>query len=140
VAQNNEKHMKMKAKINSDIENLKKTLSVLKKEKKVLLAYLFGSYAAGTQHKRSDIDIALYLNAMNESESIDVIDKILMSTDKSIEILRLDDADESPFIVQKALKGIPLVDPEQETLYGIYHRVLHETESIRARREIFAFK
>jgi uncharacterized protein len=132
--------MKMKVKIDSDIENLRKTLSVLKKEKKVLLAYLFGSYAAGTQHKRSDIDIALYLNAMNESESIDVIDNILMSTDKSIEILRLDDADESPFIVQEALRGVPLIAPDHETLYGIYHRVLHETESIRARREIIAFK
>lgn len=36
-------------------------IELLEKEHDVLFAYLFGSYAKGTQHKKSDIDIAIYL-------------------------------------------------------------------------------
>ncbi len=40
------------------MENIKE---VLEKEDEVLFAYLFGSYAKGTQKEGSDIDIAIYL-------------------------------------------------------------------------------
>jgi len=43
-----------------------------------------------------------------------------------------------PFIIQKALKGIPLIEPEEDVLYLLYDRVLHETESIRFRRSMHA--
>lgn len=36
-------------------------VKVLEKEENVLFAYLFGSYAKGTQNEKSDIDIAVYL-------------------------------------------------------------------------------
>lgn len=36
-------------------------MKVLEKEPEVLFAYLFGSYAKGTQDKKSDIDVAIYL-------------------------------------------------------------------------------
>jgi predicted nucleotidyltransferase len=36
-------------------------IKVLEKEADVLFAYLFGSYAKGTQDEKSDIDIAVYL-------------------------------------------------------------------------------
>lgn len=36
-------------------------IKVLEKESEVLIAYLFGSYAKGTQDEKSDIDIAVYL-------------------------------------------------------------------------------
>ncbi len=36
-------------------------IKVLEKESDVLFAYLFGSYAKGTQDEKSDIDIAVYL-------------------------------------------------------------------------------
>jgi uncharacterized protein len=65
-----------------------------------------------------------------------LIDEILMSTEKQIAILRLDDDEESPFIVQEALKGRHLIEPDSDTLYALYHRVLHETESTRFRREV----
>lgn len=119
-----------------DREKLKDVLKGLKAENKILLAYLYGSFAAGKTHARSDIDLALYLNALDEKEGVEIIDRILMSTDRQIEILRLDDEDESPFIVQVALKGMPLVEPDMETLYKVAHRALHEAESIRFRREM----
>ncbi len=59
-----------------------------------------------------------------------------MSSNRDISILRLDDEDESPFIIQEALKGRHLVQPDEETLYRVYDRVLHESESIRFRRGI----
>ncbi len=118
----------------TEAEQLKNVLIELNKDGKILLAYLFGSYADGSQHKRSDIDIALYLNTTSESETIGVIDKILMAVDRTVEILRLDDEDESPFVIQEALKGIPLIDPDIETLYRVTDRALHETENIRFKR------
>lgn len=121
---------------NKEIRVLRAVLERLREDKKVLLAYLYGSYAAGLQHKRSDIDIAVFLNTTDEKERAEIIDTILMATDRQIEILRLDDEDESPFIIQKALKGIPLIEPDMETLYKVVHRALHETERIRYKRSI----
>jgi len=40
---------------------VEKISTILEKEPDILFAYLFGSYAKGTQDKRSDIDIAIYL-------------------------------------------------------------------------------
>jgi predicted nucleotidyltransferase len=124
--------------MDKDLENLKKILGRLKEEGKISLAYLYGSYASGSQHERSDIDLAIYLNSRDENRRIEIIDEILMSTDKSIELLLLDDEDESPFVIQKALKGIPLIEPDSETFYMLAHRALHETEAIRYKRE-FAY-
>jgi predicted nucleotidyltransferase len=117
-----------------EIEILKGVMENFKKNGKILLAYLYGSYTTGLRHGRSDIDLAIYLNTRGEKEAIDVIDAILMSVDKKIEILRLDDEDESPFIIQEALKGIPLIEPDMEILYDVAHRVLHEAEKIRYKR------
>jgi len=99
------------------------------------VALLFGSYARGHEHSRSDIDLAIYLKPADPEEEMALIDEILMSSDKQIGILRLDDEEESPFIVQEALKGTHLVEPDPDILYDLYHRVLHETETIRFRRE-----
>lgn len=63
---------------------------------------------------------------------------MLMSDEREINFLRLDDEDESPFIVQEALKGIHLVEPDKDCLYEIADRALHETEGIRFRREMVA--
>ncbi len=119
-----------------DLEPLKEVLYTLRKEGKILAALLYGSFAKGTPHKRSDIDLAVFINATNVDEDIDITDKILMSTEREVSILRLDDEEESPFVVQEALKGMHLVDPDVDTLYKIAHRALHDSESIRFRRSI----
>jgi predicted nucleotidyltransferase len=116
-------------------DNLKKCLVKHRKEGKLLVAVLYGSFAGGAPHARSDIDLAIYLKAKNMEEEIEIIDEILMSADRQVSILRLDDEDESPFVVQEALKGIHLVEPDEAALYGVYHRVLHESEGAREKRE-----
>lgn len=120
-----------------DIDKLKEILVKLKGEGKILIAILFGSYAKGEPHIRSDIDLALVIKA-NETEKISIIDNILISIDKDINILFLDDEEESPFIVQEALKGRHLVEPDINCLYKITRRVLHEAEGIRSRRSLLA--
>ncbi len=119
-----------------EIDALKAVLEGLRKQGKILLAYLYGSYAKRMQHQRSDIDIAIYINTDDEKEAIEIIDALLIAAEKPVEVLRLDDEEESPFIIQESLKGIPLVEPDMETLYRVAHRALHEAESIRYKRMI----
>jgi predicted nucleotidyltransferase len=120
----------------AEIDLLTDTLMRLRQQSKVRVAILYGSYAKGNPHPRSDIDLAVYLNAEDENEAIQIIDTILMSVEREVSILRLDDEDESPFIVQEALKGIQLIEPDHDALYEIIHRALHESESIRYRRNL----
>lgn len=119
-----------------ELISLKEVLKKLQKEGKVLVAILYGSYSKGIPHKRSDIDLALYIKAKDEKEEMEIIDNILMSSDKDISILRIHDEDESPFVIQEALKGIHLIEPDTETLYAISRKILHECEDIRFRKEI----
>ena len=120
-----------------DLKKLKEVLKKYRKENKVLLAYLFGSYAKGEVHAHSDIDLAIYL-AGSEKEKFKVLEELLLSVEKDLDILRLDDEDESPFIIQEALKGLPLVEPDEEILYKVWHRALHEAEHIRLKRNMDA--
>jgi len=119
----------------NSIDELRKILGEMKNAGKIHLALLYGSFAKGAQHVRSDIDLAVFLNASTLEEELDLIDRILMSVDRDVSILRLDDLDESPFVVQEALKGNHLVNPDLEIFYDVSHRALHECESIRFRRE-----
>lgn len=109
-------------------------LKNLKDEGKILVAVLFGSYARGEGHVRSDIDFAVFMAPLNWKDEVLALDAIHMSVDRSISLLRLDDADESPFVIQAALKGIHLVEPDEDALFGVADRVLHESEDIRHRR------
>lgn len=118
------------------LDLLKNVLQDLRREGKILIALLYGSYHRGDSHARSDIDLAIYLTPQDESQQIEIVDKILMSMEAEISILRLDEEDESPFVVQEALKGEHLVEPDMETLYALNHKILHECEGIRNRREI----
>lgn len=118
----------------NELNPVKDILFDLRMSNKILIAVLYGSYAKGNPHARSDIDLALYLNAENENNKMEIIDTILMATNMDVSILRLDDEDESPFIVQEALKGIHLVEPDKNILYEVSNRVLHECENIRFRR------
>ncbi len=122
--------------INGELKPLIDLLLTLRADGKILVAILYGSYANGNPHPRSDIDLALYLGTKDENEAIEVIDEILMSVERDVSILRLDDTDESPFIVQEALRGIHLVEPDKDTLYAVMHHALHESESIRYRRNL----
>lgn len=119
---------------NNELKQLVQTLLELKSTGDIRLALLFGSFADNTQHCRSDIDVALALSPDSLDQEISIMDRILMSAERQVSILRLDDQDESPFVVQAALKGVHLVEPDQDRYYQIADWALHESESIRTRR------
>jgi uncharacterized protein len=121
---------------NTELKPLIQTMRELKTSGDVKLALLYGSFANNSQHCRSDIDVALVLSPVSLDHEIAVIDRILMSADRQVSILRLDDQDESPFVIQDALKGIHLIEPDQECYYQIADWALHESESIKARRQL----
>ena len=124
--------------VHPELSSLVQTLQELKASNSVQLAMLYGSFAKGTEHCRSDIDLAIAVSPELWENEMDVIDRILMSSESHISILRLDDEDESPMIVQESLKGIHLVEPDLDAYYRIANRVLHESESIRSRRQKYA--
>jgi len=119
-----------------DLEIMIKNLQELRDKGRILIAVLFGSQANGATHVRSDIDLGRYLPAMDQNQEMEIVDKILMCSETPLSILRLDDDDESPLIMQEALKGVHLIEPDTEALYGVYHRILHEGEAIRSRKEL----
>ena len=125
---------------NKTLISLKAILQTLKTEGKIAIALLYGSYLKGQPHSRSDIDLALYLQPKDEIEEMEIIDRILMSTEKEISILRLHDEEESPFVVQEALKGEHLVEPDWEIYYSLSHRILHGCEGLRFRKEVAEYR
>jgi predicted nucleotidyltransferase len=124
--------------IKKELKSLVEVLEDLKKKEQIQIALLYGSFAEGTPHERSDIDLAIFPSPGNGKDEADAVDRILMAVDRDISILRLDDEDESPFVVQKALKGIHLVEPDVDALYKVAHWALHESEGIRYRRALNA--
>jgi predicted nucleotidyltransferase len=123
---------------NSELTPLISVLAELRAAGKLSIAMLFGSFAKGMQHCRSDIDIAIAIPLAHLDGDMDIIDTILMATERTISILRLDDLEESPLVVQEALKGVHLVEPDLDILYSVANWALHESESIRGRRQKYA--
>jgi predicted nucleotidyltransferase len=120
--------------LTTELEPLTDRLARLRAEGRLRVALLFGSFAKGGVHRRSDIDLAISLPPLEPAAELEVIDEILMAAQRDVSILRLDDPDESPLVVQEALKGIHLVDPDWAAYYRAADWALHESESIRSRR------
>lgn len=118
----------------SEISPIKRVLNRLRRQGRIKIALLYGSYAEGKPHKHSDIDLAVLITSRNEVEREEIGNEILMASETPVSLLLLDDEDESPFVVQEALKGIHLVDPDWDTFYAKSHWALHEAEGIRFRR------
>ena len=119
---------------NPELKPLIQTVRELKSAGDIKIALLYGSFADNSQHCRSDIDVAIALSPKSFDREMSIIDRILMSAERQVSILRLDDQDESPFVIQASLKGIHLVEPDPDRYYEIADWALHESESIRARR------
>ena len=66
--------------LEKELKPLKEVLQELRKEGEIPVALLYGSYARGTPHKRSDIDLAVFIRARDEKEETDIIDKFLNKT------------------------------------------------------------
>jgi len=75
----------------SEIQPLVDRLVRLRAAGGLQVAMLYGSYAKGTAHARSDIDLALALTPADAAAELSIVDELLMSVDREVSILRLDD-------------------------------------------------
>jgi predicted nucleotidyltransferase len=123
---------------NSELQPLITVLSELRNAEKLSIAILYGSFAKGIHHHRSDIDLAIAIPLATQDIEMDIIDQILMASERPISILRLDDLEESPLVIQESLKGVHLVEPDLKVFYEVADWALHESESIRGRRQRYA--
>ncbi len=65
--------------VNNDIVDIvKKYINEISKRFEIKAVYLFGSYAKGTNHNDSDIDIAIILDS--EVDTIDLMVELMMLT------------------------------------------------------------
>ena len=113
--------------------DLLKTLSLVQdfceKNRNILIAYLFGSYADGTAHQRSDLDLAFLFN-----EPVDLRTEIALQVKLSevtgIEAIDLLNLNKAPLYLQFKVittgRLIYEVDPDQtsdflENLFNRYH-------------------
>lgn len=103
----------VKVKINKEIADIvNKYIAIVKENYNVVAVILFGSYAKGTEHEDSDIDIAI----ITDDIKTDIFDEEVKMTllrrkiDNRIEphIISIDDYenDETPFVVEVKNTGI----------------------------------
>lgn len=123
--------------IHDRIIPIKDVLERLRAENRILIAVLYGPYSEGIPRARLSIDIGIYLQTEDEAERMRIVGSIRMAvTDEThVSILYLNDTDESPFVVQEALAGIHLVEPDMDALYDTYGWALDEAESMRFDKE-----
>lgn len=95
--------------IDLDILNIvKKYVEKITKEFTITAVYLFGSYAKGTEHKDSDIDVAIILDS--NSDVIDLMVELMMLTE-NID-LRIEP---HPIKVKDFEEGNPFIDEIKNT-------------------------
>ncbi len=89
-----------------------KLIKYFSKQKKVKMAFLYGSYATNTPLFDSDVDVAVYMEDGFSKKDIDSIwNELIFLTKKDVELLVLNDAKEA--ISWSAIRGIPLVIKDQ---------------------------
>ena len=95
------------------MEIVEKYVEIVMKNYNVKAIILFGSYAKGTNHKDSDIDIAIITNDLKHGDRIDeeiYLTKLRKNIDSRIEphLIEIEDYDniETPFIQEVIETGI----------------------------------
>lgn len=103
----------VKAKINKEIANIvDEYIAIVKENYDVVAIILFGSYAKGTEHEDSDIDIAIITDDIKTDKFDEEVKLTLLrrKIDNRIEphIISINDYenDETPFVVEVKNTGI----------------------------------
>lgn len=103
----------IKVEINKEIANIvEQYIAIVKENYDVVAIILFGSYAKGTEHESSDIDIAIITDDIKTDKFDEEVKLTLLrrKIDNRIEphIISIDDYenDETPFVVEVKNTGI----------------------------------
>lgn len=82
------------------MEKLKK---FFEEKEKIIMAFLFGSFAKGKNWKNSDVDIAVYLKDYSENEIIKLWNELEDLLKKDVDLIILNTC--KPLIAWEALRG-----------------------------------
>ena len=87
--------------------NMKEQLQkYMQSDDNILLAYLFGSYADGTAHAQSDVDVAIYFQNHTLDDKLSVIHALQKRVQKNIDLVTLNEV-KNIFLLESVLnKGI----------------------------------
>lgn len=96
--------------------NKKQFTSILNKNKHVMVAYLFGSYAKNREREDSDLDIVIVLNSLFNFDYSLIYDKISsFFPDKNLDLRVIIPKETSPlFLFQIVKSGICLFEKSKE--------------------------
>ncbi|MDY6868739.1 MAG: nucleotidyltransferase domain-containing protein [Chloroflexota bacterium] len=68
----------------SPLQKVKHTAPDLFSRYPVLFAYLYGSYAAGSAHARSDLDIGIYVESATDNQALGIELDLALALDKAL--------------------------------------------------------
>lgn len=106
---------------------VKKLRLFFRKNKKIEMAFLFGSQAKGRAISESDIDIAIWPSREFKLKDLDQLWKELeLLTRKNVDIVRLNKA--NPSVAWAALRGIPLLIRNRRFFINFMLNVSDEAE------------
>jgi len=97
-----------KIKLDEDVKSDVEEVVSLLKENGCKKIYLFGSIVNGKFKKNSDIDVAI--SGLEPKKFIMVYSKIMMTVDRKVDIVDLDDEDD--YFVKNILKKEELIEVE----------------------------
>lgn len=108
---------------------LSKLRALLRCERNVRLAVLFGSLARGTDGPASDIDILVSLRDPGIGRLADIAGRLSEAVGREVQLVRLDDAERAPSLLAEVLdEGRVLVDRD-----GAWPRLRRAQPRIRRR-------
>jgi predicted nucleotidyltransferase len=104
----------------------------LRKEPSVRLAVLFGSSARGREHRRSDIDLLVELDAASRDRLAGLEERLSSATGREVQLVSARDAQASPGLLADALRdGRVVVDRD-----GLWAHLKRRESSIRRAAEL----
>jgi predicted nucleotidyltransferase len=106
-----------------------KLRAALRTERNVRFAMLFGSAARGDDTEESDIDVIADLRDSTLEPLLDLASKLGNAVGRSVDVVRLEDAEEDPMFLAMALEDARVLVDRDE----IWSRLRHEEPSFRRR-------
>ena len=109
-----------------NVTELKEKLTeYLLEREEVIFAFLYGSFAKGSELADSDLDIAVYIKENYSSSKIDQIwDDLQGISKKDVELLILNNA--NPSVAWEAIRSIPIVIKDKKKYLDFMLKVSSE--------------
>ena len=100
--------------------------NILDRYHTVQFAYLFGSYADGTQHENSDVDIAVYMEDSSLDARLALHHELQKTLQKEIDLVVLNDVKNIYLLEGILSQGIVLKEHEERAYYEVmkHHEII----------------